>query len=258
MTQRLIDNHTLGERIRKELSSLQSNLGSNSHGVKNIVSLFINETPGQIEEMAKSIENKAWSELSKLIHKIKIRYEYFGLIEIVSVLMIWERDLIENAEAVNNIEVIEFLKHQTEEAIAELKQYEYYQNKNTTGPGGMPLTGKLVLIAEDDEINAMVFDLFLKELGITTVVAVDGLQALKLAGEKTPDLILMDVHMPFYSGLDVIRDLRKVGYTSPIISLSASTRLNERQNSLDAGANDFLIKPANRESINKILMKYLS
>lgn len=121
----------------------------------------------------------------------------------------------------------------------------------------LPLSGKTVVIAEDDEVNSMVFDLFVKELGADTVIARDGNEAVKFCLDKNPALIFMDVHMPFFSGIDAIRHLRQKGVVCPIVSLSASTRLNEREQSLLAGANEFLIKPANRNAIRQTLIKYI-
>jgi CheY-like chemotaxis protein len=117
--------------------------------------------------------------------------------------------------------------------------------------------GKCILVAEDDEVNAMVFELFIKETGASVIIAKDGHEAIRYSLEKKPDLIFMDVHMPVFSGLEAIREVRSRSVTCPIVSLSASTRLNEQQNSLDAGADDFLVKPVNRGAIVKTLMKYL-
>ncbi len=138
-----------------------------------------------------------------------------------------------------------------------MKQTPYNLPSESTSGDAMPLTGKTVLVAEDDEVNSMVFELFIKELGADVVVAHDGNEAVRLTMEQNPDMIFMDVHMPFFSGLEAIQQLRAKEVKCPIISLSASTRLNERDQSLAMGANEFLIKPANRVTIRQILMKYL-
>lgn len=116
---------------------------------------------------------------------------------------------------------------------------------------------RLVLIAEDDEVNAMVFETFIAEYGYQSIVVKDGHEAVRQALERLPDLIFMDVHMPFFSGLEAIKELRGKGFTNPIISLSASTRLNEQKESLEAGANQFLTKPTKIENIIATLTKYL-
>lgn len=249
-------NSNLKEQIRKKLDRLRSTLGNNLSGVKDIVNVFIRETPAQLDAIASHLMAENFDEAAKIIHKAKVRYGYFGLDELVAYFEIWEEQLKKNERPVNYIDAIKQVREKTYFAIEELKHTEYFDTE-TSAPGSLPLKGKLVLIAEDDDVNAMVFDLFIKETGADTIVVTDGIQALAKAIEKKPGLIFMDVHMPFFSGLDAIRGLRKAGCQCPIISLSASTRLNERQNSLDAGASDFLVKPVNRENINCILFRYL-
>lgn len=250
-------NEGLRSRIRKELDLLRSNFNGNSERVNEIINLFIEETPDALAKISENIRQENWIEAGKLIHKIKTRYSYIGLDEVTTFLANWENNISQNTNPKENQENISRMKEKTNEVIRELKETKYYQREEEPAIDEQPLRGKVVLIAEDDEVNAMVFDLFVKETGASTILAADGIQALRLASEEKPDLIFMDVHMPFYSGLDVIRDLRRVGFAQPIVSLSASTRLNEQQNSLDAGANEFLIKPANRASITKVLRKYL-
>ena len=250
-------NELLRGRIRKELDLLHSNFNGNTGRVNEIINIFIGETPDLLEKISDSIQHERWAEASKLIHKIKTRYSYIGLNEIATFLGIWENSLHEQPSRTENKENIGYMKEKTGQVIHELKETKFYKKDELATPSAQTLHGKVVLIAEDDEVNAMVFDLFVKETGASTIIAANGIEALQLAGDKKPDLIFMDVHMPFYSGLDVIRDLRRVGFSQPIISLSASTRLNEQLNSLDAGASEFLIKPVNRDSIKKVLVKYL-
>ena len=251
-------NELLRDRIHRELEFLHSSFSGNAGRVNEIINLFIKETPYLLEKISDSIEHDRWTEASRLIHKIKTRYNYIGLDEVATFLGAWENNLQVQPGRIENKENIGYMIEKTSEVIQALKKTEFYQEDKLSAPSEPPLHGKVVLIAEDDEVNAQVFDLFVRETGASTLIATDGIQALQLAGEKKPDLIFMDVHMPFYSGIDVIRDLRRVGFSQPIISLSASTRLNERQNSLDAGSNEFLIKPANRDSITKVLLKYLT
>jgi two-component system chemotaxis sensor kinase CheA len=149
------------------------------------------------------------------------------------------------------------MKARTQPVAEQVKSDQSFEASKSLEDRIRPYAGKLVLVAEDDEVNAMVFVLFIREKGADAIIATDGLQALTLAKQKKPDLIFMDVHMPFFSGLDAIKEIRNVDCQCPIVSLSASTRLNERQNSLDAGASEFLVKPVNRDAIDRILERYL-
>jgi CheY-like chemotaxis protein/HPt (histidine-containing phosphotransfer) domain-containing protein len=247
----------LKELITNELNILLSNLDNDTKRLSDLVNTFISETPQlflQIEELIKLGKSK---EASEVVHKVKSRYGYLGLDKVMEDLTKWENDLESGRNTGKSDERISKFKKINLEVMTELKQTKFHQGDEDKKEIELPLTGKLVLVAEDDEINAIVFELLIKETGASVIIAGDGNEAFKLTLEKSPDMIFMDVHMPYFSGLDATKELRKKGIKCPIISLSASTRLNERQNSLDAGADDFLIKPVNRESINKVLMEYL-
>jgi len=242
--------------ISKELDQLLSVLSGNKKKVEEIVTTFINETPEIFSQIETSVKNQQWVEATQLVHKVKPRYGYFNLDQVMNELTKLEGDL-SSKNKVDYSSKLKYLNNLNSEIINELKETRYFNSIDSEESTPLPLSGKLVLIAEDDEINAMVFDLLIKETGAATIIATDGSEAIKLAIEKSPDMIFMDVHMPFFSGLEAIHYLRGRGLKCPIVSLSASTRLDERQNSLDAGANDFLIKPANRESIRNALLTYL-
>ncbi|PZR10425.1 MAG: hypothetical protein DI539_21200 [Flavobacterium psychrophilum] len=247
----------LKQLIHIELENLLSLLGDDRKKVGEMVRVFMDETPTHFEEIRKHIQDGNLKEASELVHKVKTRYGYIGLDGVTEELTNWESELSMKNKMDHTLTIGRF-EQINEEIIAELKVSRFYIPPIEKMNDAFPLAGKLVLVAEDDEINAMVFELFIKENGATVLIANDGNQAIKLALEKSPDMIFMDVHMPFFSGLDAIRELRNRGLTCPIISLSASTRLDERKNSIEAGANDFLIKPAKRESIKKALFTYLN
>ncbi len=242
--------------IVAELENLLANVSGNAKKVEWIISVFIKETPGLFQEIEESICSGKLMEAAELIHKIKTRYGYIGLDLVMEELTAWENDLRAN-KPIDHTTLINHFNEVNANVMSELKETPFYKPEETL-LSKLTLTGKQIIVAEDDEINAMVFKLLIKETGASVIIAKDGNQAMMLARAISPDLILMDVHMPFLSGIEVIKQLRSSGVHCPIILLSASTRLNERQNSLDAGANEFLIKPANREAINKVLMKYLN
>jgi CheY-like chemotaxis protein len=131
-------------------------------------------------------------------------------------------------------------------------------NRFDSNQEGLPLVGKKVLIVDDDEINATVIGDFAEELGASIFKAVDGYEAVRYSTESLPDFIFMDLHMPYFGGIESIQLLREKRIAVPIIALSASTRLYEKQQSIDAGATDFITKPAKREIIHEVLLKYLA
>lgn len=101
-----------------------------------------------------------------------------------------------------------------------------------------------VLIVEDDYRAARLLVAALSEIGYETVVAEDGRIALALASAQSFDAVLLDVMLPQLDGVSVARALRERGLNVPILMLTALGDLDERLAGLDAGADDYLVKPA--------------
>lgn len=100
-----------------------------------------------------------------------------------------------------------------------------------------------VLLAEDDRGVRESLERALRYEGFEVVTAADGSQALELARSETPDLLVLDVMMPEFDGLEVARRLRARKDRVPILMLTARTEVSERVAGLEAGADDYLIKP---------------
>jgi CheY-like chemotaxis protein len=245
------------ETIEKELEKLRNILERTPEKIIEIVDEFINETPRIIDSIRLKIDDSHFALAIPEIHKVKVRYSYIGFEDIYELLNNWELRFKRNETVPNIQHEISELFNYTQTIIAVLKDLDINSLGKQSKPDAQPLIGKKVLVAEDDEINAMVFEAFIQELGGEIMVAQDGFEAINQASAFTPDLIFMDVHMPYCSGVDAIKTIRSKGIQTPIISLSASSRLNERNESLQAGANDFLTKPANRLSIRQALLKHL-
>ena len=101
-----------------------------------------------------------------------------------------------------------------------------------------------VLIVEDDYRAARLLVSALSEIGYETVVAENGRVALALASAQSFDAVLLDVMLPQLDGVAVARALRERGLNVPILMLTALGDLDERLAGLDAGADDYLVKPA--------------
>ena len=100
-----------------------------------------------------------------------------------------------------------------------------------------------VLIAEDDaHLRQGLIDL-LEDEGYRVLVAADGRQALALVGEAMPDLLLLDVMMPEFSGYDVCREVRRKDGRVPIIMLTAKGEEVDKVVGLELGADDYITKP---------------
>lgn len=244
--------------IEVEIQKLQEILGGTPEKLVSIISEF-SETPRMMSLLKGKISSNLPDEAAAIIHKVKVRYSYLGFEDVFEKLTDWEQKL-KNHQPVPEIEEeLESMSVLTDEIIEELLKVGLNMRGNERlNNHNLPLSGKKVLIVEDDEINAMVFDTFICELGGSVLFAQDGFEAINKTMTGTPDLIFIDVHMPFCSGLDAIKAIREKGITIPIISLSASSRLNERNESIHAGANDFITKPVTRQIIQKILHQHLT
>jgi two-component system alkaline phosphatase synthesis response regulator PhoP len=100
-----------------------------------------------------------------------------------------------------------------------------------------------VLIVEDDESMAIALKDGFEYEGYATTVARDGQTGLQMAGEGSPDVMILDVMLPRLSGLDVCRQLRKDGSTIPIIMLTARGQEIDKVLGLKLGADDYVTKP---------------
>jgi len=112
--------------------------------------------------------------------------------------------------------------------------------------------GERILVVDDDDRLREVVDEYLRSEGYQTMVAADGLAAIKVWQEKRPDLVLLDWMMPHQSGLDVARQIRRDGNT-PIIMLTARSEESDKLVGLELGADDYLTKPFSmRELVARI------
>jgi two-component system response regulator MprA len=111
------------------------------------------------------------------------------------------------------------------------------------GARGSPtMNGKLLIVEDDAHVREAVARALRFE-GYDVHTAVDGNEALVRATELEPDAILLDVLMPGTDGLAVCRRLRERGDRTPILMLTARHEVNDRVAGLDAGADDYLVKP---------------
>lgn len=106
-----------------------------------------------------------------------------------------------------------------------------------------------ILLAEDDRKIARHLSEGLQEEGYVVDMAQDGDEALWLARHNAYDLLVLDVMMPGKDGLGVIRQIRRSGKETPSIFITAKGEIRDRVAGLDAGADDYLIKPFSLEEL---------
>jgi CheY-like chemotaxis protein len=117
-----------------------------------------------------------------------------------------------------------------------------------------------ILVVEDNEMNMQLFEYLLEESGFEIVKATSGEEALRLAGEANPDLILMDIHLPGMDGLSVVRELKSGGKLGgvPILALTAHAMRGDRDRFLQAGCDGYISKPIDVKTFIPSIQKFLS
>ncbi|MBH1986967.1 MAG: transporter substrate-binding domain-containing protein [Burkholderiales bacterium] len=126
-------------------------------------------------------------------------------------------------------------------------------------PDTQRIHGKVVLLAEDNELNRELATELLTIMGLQVLVATDGEQAVELVQARQPDLVLMDMQMPKMDGLEATRRIRATPAHRdlPILAMTANASTDDRQRCLDAGMNDHLPKPFEPAMLAGKLLQWL-
>jgi two-component system cell cycle response regulator len=118
---------------------------------------------------------------------------------------------------------------------------------------------KKILIVDDNPDIIRLLNLKINGMGYSTLVAYDGYSCIKIAKNEQPDLILLDIKMPFQDGVRTFKELLNSEETTsiPVIFMTAYPRANLKQVTIQMGANEFLSKPFGpnevENAINRIL-----
>ncbi len=108
-------------------------------------------------------------------------------------------------------------------------------------------TGR-VLVVEDDAEIADVLRRTLRQEGHDVRIAADGAEALEATAEFVPDLVILDLGLPKVDGVEVLRRLRAESDV-PVLILTARSELSDRVEGLDTGADDYIVKPFERQEL---------
>ena len=114
------------------------------------------------------------------------------------------------------------------------------------------MDGPRILIAEDEEALAQLLNYNLDKEGYRVALAADGEEAMLLADEETPDIVVLDWMLPKLSGIEVCRRLRAGRKTRnvPVIMLTARGEETDRIRGLDTGADDYIVKPISMSELS--------
>lgn len=120
---------------------------------------------------------------------------------------------------------------------------------------------KVILLAEDDEDNRdlVSFVLMRSKLDVELVIAENGKEAVKLAKERNPSLILMDMQMPVMDGWTAVPLIKADKQTSgiPVIAFTAQTKPEDRARTHEIGCVEHYTKPMDPEELLTLIQKYL-
>jgi CheY-like chemotaxis protein len=116
-----------------------------------------------------------------------------------------------------------------------------------------------ILIVEDNPANMRLIRMVLRNKGYSLLEATDGEEALAVAMEEPPDLIVMDIQLPKMDGLEVTRRLRQVPRFRqvPIIALTASSMEGDRDKIIAAGCDEYISKPVDTRRFPLLVAKML-
>ncbi len=106
---------------------------------------------------------------------------------------------------------------------------------------------KTILYIEDNEDNVMLVQSIGEDAGYTMLIAYDGVNGIALAKKHTPDLIVIDYHLPGINGHEVVRRLRDDADTADIPTLMLTADLYSYPEAVELGVTDFLSKPIRRK-----------
>src|SRR5215207_3497588 len=114
-----------------------------------------------------------------------------------------------------------------------------------------------VLVAEDHPDHMYVTRGLLEACGCAVIEAPDGNAAVAAAVRESPDLILLDLHMPALDGFEAARRIRRKLSRVPLVAYTATYSYSMTNQALDAGFDEYVIKPVTLADMRKLLEKYL-
>jgi len=119
------------------------------------------------------------------------------------------------------------------------------------------LEGKTILLAEDNEINQVIFSAMLEDTKATIILAADGQEALALFKKIKPDIVFLDIQMPVMDGIEACKAIRTLSPTIPLVSITANISTKDTRKYESVGFNHHVGKPVNLHTLFTILSHYV-
>ena len=115
-----------------------------------------------------------------------------------------------------------------------------------------------ILVVDDDETSLMLLKIMVKPLASNLFQAITGIEAVEICRINPDiDLVLMDIDMPGMDGHEATRQIREFNKEVVIIAQTAIALTGEREKAMEAGCNDYILKPINKEKLLGLIQKYL-
>ena len=140
------------------------------------------------------------------------------------------------------------------------KILQQQKTKNTAiseNEDNYPLENVEILIVEDNPMNVLVLQNFLKRWGAKSDVAQNGLQALEKLDSSRHQIVLMDLHMPVMDGYEATKGIRSRGENIPIIALTASVALDVENQIFGIGIDDIVVKPFMPDDLLRVILNHV-
>lgn len=117
-----------------------------------------------------------------------------------------------------------------------------------------------VLIIDDDPRHRELFAEIIKSMDMDPQLAPDAQSALDILASSSPDLIILDIMMPFYDGLSFLKEIRSNGHYPkvPVIVISARFSLEAKLEAFEAGADEFLVKPVGLNEVQQAVKNMMA
>jgi len=202
--------------------------------LKRLIELFLKNIDEYLEILDRELKTNNWDLLFKTTHKIIPSIRMFGAVELESIMLKLET-IFKSQENLEGIDTLvasssHIYKQVKIELLTELKLISQKISK--------------IVLAEDNPALVLLLKHILEKEGYELHIAVDGKEAMELVKKHKPDLVVSDIMMPFFSGLELVSYIRnKLLLDTPIIIFSKSAQESMILETFELGANDFISKP---------------
>jgi CheY-like chemotaxis protein len=132
-----------------------------------------------------------------------------------------------------------------------------YKVSKSTNPDLPDLSGKIILVVEDERDSYLYMNGLLKHRNAIILWAKDGKEAIEMNRKNKVNIILMDIKLPGMNGYDALKNIKSETPDIPVIAQTAFARIEEEQKIREAGFDDYISKPIKPKVLFEILKKFI-